>query len=71
MCYCPPLPYELISDEIEKEFMQHGFPHLEIPENNTSVVLGSSNFFTEGQIQSPLVSPGSSPVVMTDFGTDL
>lgn len=71
MCYCPPFPYEIISDEIEKEFIQHGFPHLEAPGNNTSGVVGSLNFFTEGQIQGPLVSPKSSPAVMTDFGTSL
>lgn len=57
MCYCPPLPYEIISDEIEKEFMQHGFPHLEVSGNNTSAVLGSLNFFTERQIQGPSESP--------------
>lgn len=71
MCYCPPFPYEMILDEIEREFMRHEFRDLEVPGNNTSVVLGSLNFFTEGQIQGPLVSPEGSPAVMTDFGTGL
>lgn len=71
MYYYPPYLYEMISDEVEKEFMQRGFPHLEVPGNNTSVVLGNINFFIEGQIQRPLVLPKRSPAVMADFGMGL
>jgi len=56
----------MFSDEIEREFMQHGFPDLEAPGNNTSVV-GSLNLFTEGEIQGTLMSPKRSLAVTTDF----